>query len=62
MRDEDCKWDLDDKLIYKGVKLYIPREHLGSFSPSELFDIIESTYSIALRYRRERILNKLGIV
>ena len=26
MREEDCKWDSDDKLIYKGVKLYITRE------------------------------------
>jgi hypothetical protein len=61
MRDEDFKWDLDDKLIYKGVKLFIPRECLSDFNPNELFDFIESQYLIALRYKRESILDKLGI-
>ena len=61
MNDRDFKWDLDDKLVYKSVKLYIPRECLSDFSPNELLDFIESQYLIALRYKRERILNKLGI-
>lgn len=25
---KDCSWDLDDKLVYKGVKLYIPKDCL----------------------------------
>jgi hypothetical protein len=59
MRDEYCKWDLDNKLIYKGVKLYITRECLGDIAPNELFDFIELRYSITLRYKRELMLNKL---
>ena len=58
---KDCSWDLDDKLVYKGVKLYIPKECLYDFSQNELYDFIESQYSTALRYKRELILNKLGI-
>ena len=58
---KDCSFDLEGKLVYKGVKLYIPKECLNDFSQNELFDLIESQYSTALRYKRELILNKLGI-
>jgi len=61
MREEDCKWDSDDKLIYKGVKLFIPRESLDDFDPDEVSHIIESQYLLSVRYKRESILNKLNI-
>lgn len=56
---KDCSFDLEGKLVYKGVKLYIPRECLYDFSQNELYDFIESQYSSVLRYKRELILNKL---
>ena len=61
MREEDCKWDSDDKLIYKGVKLYISRESLNEFSNDEVSHFVESQYLIALRYKRELVLKKLGL-
>jgi hypothetical protein len=67
MREEDCKWDSDDKLIYKGVKLYIPRESLNQlqkqlqFSNDEVSHFVESQYLITLRYKRELVLKKLGL-
>ena len=61
MRDADFKWDLDNNLIYKGVKLYITRECLSDISPNELFDFIQLRYSIVLRYKRELMLSKLFI-
>jgi hypothetical protein len=61
MREEDCKWDSDDKLIYKGVKLYIPRESLNEFSNDEVSHFVESQYLISLRYKRELVLKKLGL-
>jgi hypothetical protein len=61
MREEDCKWDTDGMLIYKGVKLYITKESLNNFNSNELSDFIESQYLIALRYKRELILRKLDL-
>lgn len=61
MREEDCKWDSDDKLIYKGVKLYITRKLLGEFNDNEASHFVESQYLIALRYKRELMLKKLGL-
>ncbi len=62
MREEDCKWDSDDKLIYKGVKLHITRESLvNGFNDDELSAFVESQYLIALRYKRELMLKKLGL-
>ena len=70
MREEDCKWDSDDKLIYKGVKLHITRESLVNertlplnlgFNDDELSAFVESQYLIALRYKRELMLKKLGL-
>ena len=62
MREEDCKWDSDDKLIYKGVKLHITRESLvNGFNDDGLSAFVESQYLIALRYKRELMLKKLGL-
>jgi hypothetical protein len=61
MREEDCKWDSDDKLIYKGVKLYITRKLFNEFNNDEVSHFVESQYLTTLRYKRELILNKLDI-
>jgi hypothetical protein len=56
-------WDSEDKMVYKGVRLLIPRYSLidSDMSVVDFYGHLKAHYKIAVPYHRDKQLKKLGI-